>query len=228
MAKPGPDPQAAAIPTPARLAAALGGHLPVAGQKIGLLGGSFNPGHQGHRHISLEALKLLGLDEVWWLVSPQNPLKPPKGMAPLAERLETARAAARHPRIRITAIERVLDTVYTAETLGRLVDRFPRVRFVWIMGADNLTQVDRWQDWQEIFHLTPVAVFDRPTYSLRALAAKAARRFARERLSGRRIAGLAAAEPPAWSFLYIRLNPLSATDLRNRSGRNNRAMETKR
>ena len=188
----------------------------MAGQKIGLLGGSFNPAHQGHRHISLEALKRLGLDEVWWLVSPQNPLKPQKGMAPLAERMQTAREAASHPRIRVTDIERVLDTVYTAETLGTLVTRFPGVRFVWIMGADNLAQIHRWQEWQEIFHLAPVAVFDRPTYSLRALAAKAARRFARHRLTGSRIAGLAAAAPPAWSFLHIRLNPLSATDLRNR------------
>lgn len=222
MGRLAPDPDESAVPTAARLGAALGGHLPVAGQRIGLLGGSFNPAHQGHRHVSLEALKRLGLDEIWWLVSPQNPLKPQKGMAPLDERLASARAAAAHPRIRITDIERALDTVYTAETLGTLVSRFPGVRFVWIMGADNLAQIHRWQEWQEIFHLAPVAVFDRPTYSLRALAAKAARRFARHRLTGSRIAGLAAAAPPAWSFLHIRLNPLSATALRNREIPENR------
>ena len=219
MGRPAPNPVENGAPTPARLGAALGGRLPARGQKIGLLGGSFNPAHRGHRHISLEALKRLGLDEVWWLVSPQNPLKPQKGMAPLEERLETARAAARHPQIRVTDLERVLDTVYTAETLGTLVTRFPGVRFVWIMGADNLAQIHRWQDWQQIFHLAPVAVFDRPTYSLRALAAKAARRFTRSRRSGGGIAGLAAATPPAWSFLHIRLDPLSATALRHHEGR---------
>ena len=219
MGRPVPNSSDPGVPTAARLGAALGGRLPVRGQKIGLLGGSFNPAHRGHRHISLEALRRLGLDEVWWLVSPQNPLKPPKGMAPLAERLATARKVANHPRIRVTDIERVLDTVYTAESLGTLVTRFPGVRFVWIMGADNLAQIHRWQDWQEIFHLAPVAVFDRPTYSLRALAAKAARRFGRSRVNGGRIAGLAAAAPPAWSFLHIRLDPLSATALRSHEAR---------
>lgn len=219
MGRPAPNPGEPQLATPARLARALGGGLPAKGQKIGLLGGSFNPAHRGHRHISLEALRRLDLDEVWWLVSPQNPLKPPKGMAPLEQRLAEARAAADHPHLRVTDLERVLDTVYTAETLSALVARFPGVRFVWIMGADNLVQVHRWQHWQEIFHLAPVAVFARPTYSLRALASKAARRFARQRVNGSRIAGLAAAEPPAWSFLHIRLDPLSATALRNRKDR---------
>ncbi len=228
MARRGPEPQAPAIATPARLARALGGRLPAPGRSIGLLGGSFNPAHDGHRHISLEALKHLGLDEVWWLVSPQNPLKPQAGMAPLDERLRAAETAANHRHIRATDIERLLGTVYTAQTLRHLTALFPRVRFVWIMGADNLAQIDRWADWQEIFHLAPVAVFDRPTYSLRALAAKAARRFSRQRLSGLETFGLAARKPPAWAFLHIRLNPLSATALRSQSGRGKQTLETKR
>jgi len=184
------------------------------GRRIGLLGGSFNPAHQGHLHISLLALKRLGLDEVWWMVSPQNPLKPSDGMAPFAERLAGARRLARHPRIRVSAIEAKLGTTYTAETLKRLVRRFPRDRFVWLMGADNLGQIDRWKDWQEIFNTVPVAVFARPSYCLRALAAKAARRFAGRRLAEAESRRLPGQEPPAWLFLAGPLNPQSATAIR--------------
>lgn len=211
MTQPLPTPPVA---TPARLGAALGGRLPVAGQRIGLLGGSFNPAHGGHRHISLAALRRLGLDAVWWLVSPQNPLKPAAGMAPLAERLAGARALARHPRIRVAALETLLGTRYTADTLLALKRRFPGVRFVWLMGADNLIQVPHWENWQQIFHAVPVAVLARPTYSLRASSAKAAQRFRRGRLSEQRAAGLASREPPAWAFLHIRLSALSATQIR--------------
>jgi nicotinate-nucleotide adenylyltransferase len=207
-------PPAPAVPTRARLGAALGGHLPVAGQRIGLLGGSFNPAHGGHRHISLAALRRLGLDAVWWLVSPQNPLKPAAGMAPLAERLAGARALARHPRIRVAALETLLGTRYTADTLTALKRRFPGVRFVWLMGADNLIQVSDWENWTQIFHAVPVAVLARPTYSLRASSAKAAQRFRRGRLSEQGAAGLADREPPAWAFLHIRLSALSATQIR--------------
>lgn len=189
------------------------------GRKVGLLGGSFNPAHAGHRAISLEALKRLGLDEVWWLVSPQNPLKPAAGMAPLAERLETARKVARHPHIRVSNIEARLGTRYTAETLKQLKKRFPRIRFVWLMGADNLLQVASWKDWPQIFQAVPVAVFTRPTYSLRALAAKAARRFAGSRLRESASRTLAEREPPAWVFVHSRPHPASATEIR--TGRNN-------
>jgi nicotinate-nucleotide adenylyltransferase len=202
--------------TPARLAAALGGRLPPAGARIGLLGGSFNPAHDGHRQISLEALKRLGLDELWWLVSPQNPLKPVAGMAPLDDRLVRARAVARHPRIRATGIEELLASHYTADTLRALTRRFPRVRFVWLMGADNLMQLTEWKDWSEIFHTVAVAVFDRPSYSLRACAAKAARRFARHRLDERQARELAGRAPPAWVFIHSRLSALSATRIRAR------------
>ena len=185
-------------------------------QRIGILGGSFNPAHRGHLDISLKALRQLGLDQVWWLVSPQNPLKPADGMAPFAERLAAARRMARNPRIRVTDLEQRLCSRYTAESLKLLRRRFPETRFVWLMGADNLAQIAQWRDWQQIFHLVPIAVFARPSYCFKALAAKAARRFARYRLkegAGRR---LATSEPPAWLFVHGRLNPISATEIRRR------------
>jgi nicotinate-nucleotide adenylyltransferase len=197
---------------------------------IGLLGGSFNPAHAGHRHISEIALKRLGLDEVWWLVSPQNPLKPVAGMAPFAERLAGARAVARHPRIRITGIEAQLGTTYTAETLRRLAQRFPRDRFIWLMGADNLAQIHHWKDWQQIFNTVAVAVFDRPSYCLRALASPAAHRFSRNRVPESASGALRRWRPPAWVFLVGPLNPLSATAIRarRRSSRSERAPGSKR
>lgn len=184
------------------------------GRRIGLLGGSFNPAHEAHRQISLMALGRLGLDEVWWLVSPQNPLKPVAGMAALPERLAEARSVARHPRIRVTGIESRLGTTFTADSLLALKRRFPALCFVWLMGADNLIQMDRWKDWQRIFHAVPVAVFARPSYCFRALAAKAAHRFARARLPERKARLLAQRRPPAWVFIHGRLNPLSASAIR--------------
>lgn len=185
-------------------------------RRIGLLGGSFNPAHDGHRHISLEALKRLALDEVWWLVSPQNPLKPKAGMADLGDRLAGATAAKRHRRIRVTDLESRLGTVYTADTLGRLRRLFPRVRFVWLMGADNLGQLGRWRAWSRIFHTLPIAVFARPTYCLRATNAVAARRFHRHRWAERSGRILADSRPPGWVFLHGRLHPGSATALRSK------------
>ncbi|HVI87526.1 MAG TPA: nicotinate-nucleotide adenylyltransferase [Dongiaceae bacterium] len=183
-------------------------------RKIGLLGGSFNPAHDGHRDLSLAALTALGLDEVWWLVAPQNPLKPVAGMAPLVRRLQQAKAEARHPRIIVTDIECRLGTRYTADTLAKLVERYRSCRFVWLMGADNLVQIDRWKDWKQIFHFLPIAVFDRPTYTYSALAAKAARRFARYRQRESASHLLALASTPAWMFVHHRLNPISATAIR--------------
>jgi nicotinate-nucleotide adenylyltransferase len=187
----------------------MGGH-----RRIGLLGGSFNPAHEGHRDISLAALAYLDLDEVWWLVSPQNPLKPADGMASFAERMASARAMAHHPRIRVTDIEQRLGTRYTADTLRKLVMRFPSYRLVWLMGADNLAQIASWRDWTEIFHLTPIAVFDRPTYTNRALNSLAARRFRRSRRREAALKTLAAIPAPAWVFVHHRLNPISATQIR--------------
>lgn len=188
-------------------------------RRIGLLGGSFNPAHEGHRDISLAALAYFGLDEVWWLVAPQNPLKSTDGMAPLATRIALAQAKAAHPRIRVTDIEIRLGTRFTADTLAKLVELYRDCRFLWLMGADNLVQIDHWKNWQQIFHLLPIAVFDRPTYTYRALAAKAARRFARFRLRESASLELIEASTPAWMFMHHRLNPISATAIRAEAAR---------
>lgn len=180
--------------------------------RIGLLGGSFNPAHEGHRHISLLALSHLQLDQVWWLVSPQNPLKASTGMAPLDQRLSGARALARHPRIRVRDLESRLGTRYTVDTLAALRQRWPRSAFVWLMGADNLVQLPRWRRWQEIVNMVPMAIFNRPGQGHRALAGAAAARFAGSRV--RDPAMLANAEPPAWCFLFTRLHPASSTAIR--------------
>lgn len=211
-----PPLSSATFPTPAALGEALNGRLPPPGARIGLLGGSFNPAHEGHREISREALVRLGLDRVWWLVSPQNPLKSSAGMAPLDARLAGARLVADDPRILVTGLEAILGSTYTADTLKSLIHLLPRVRFVWLMGADNLIQVHSWRNWPQIFSALPVAVFDRPSYSLGALSGKAARTFARYRLKESSARRLAEARPPAWAFIRCRLNPQSATDIRAR------------
>ena len=187
------------------------------GPRIGLLGGSFNPAHEGHRYISVEALKRLRLDEVWWLVSPQNPLKPPAELAPLAERLERARRVARHPRIRVLDLEARFGTFYTVDTLRRLL-RLRRYRFVWLIGADNLVQMPRWRHWGRIFRLVPIAVFERKSYSYDALAGRVAHRFAAARLPEERAFALADLEPPRWVFMRLRPHPASATAIRRAGG----------
>ena len=184
--------------------------------RVGLLGGSFNPAHAGHRHIAELALKRLGLDEVWLLVSPQNPLKPAAGMAPLPQRLASAYAmAAGNPRLRVSALETQLGTTYTVDTLERLRIRFARCRFVWLMGADNLAQIGRWARWERIFAAVPVAVFARGPYSARMLAAKAARRFDHCRGGANGARSLCGQTPPAWVFLHIKRHPASSTAIRS-------------
>ncbi len=153
--------------------------MPSRGMATGLLGGSFNPAHGGHRDISRFAIDALNLDELWWLVSPGNPLKPKKGMAPLPARLASARKAARRTRIKPTAIEAELGTRYTIDTLRALKRRYPKRRFIWIMGADNLAQFHAWKDWRAIARLMPIAVIARPGYDSRAVAAPAMAWFAR-------------------------------------------------
>ena len=133
-------------------------------KRIGLLGGSFNPAHEGHRHISVEAMRLLGLDEIWWLVSPQNPLKPAAGMAAAAVRLASAQAAARHPRIRPTLIEAELGTRYAIDTVAALKRRWPKTAFIWLMGADILPELHRWYRWRAFVRSLPIAVLTRPRY----------------------------------------------------------------
>ena len=188
-------------------------------RRVGLLGGSFNPAHDGHLYISERALKLLALDEVWWLVSPQNPLKDTDGMAGYERRLDAAeKVAARNPRVHVSDAEARLGTRFTADTLTRLADIQYRHRFVWLMGADNLLQIHRWRDWTRIFQNVPVAVFGRPGYSLRATSSVAARRFAGDRWPQEAARRLADADLPAWVFLRIREHPLSATRIRAEGG----------
>ncbi|QZD90776.1 nicotinate-nucleotide adenylyltransferase [Qipengyuania aurantiaca] len=184
------------------------------GPRIGLLGGSFNPAHGGHRRVSLFAKEALGLDEVWWLVSPGNPLKPKKGMAPLAARVAAATAQAKRAPIRVTAIERELGTRYTVDTLRAITNRFPKRRFVWLMGADNLAQFHLWRDWRGIARRMPIAVIARPGYDAEAVASPAMawlRRFQRP-LSSFRNGGEWSA--PALVTLRFDPDPRSATAIR--------------
>lgn len=182
--------------------------------RIGLLGGSFNPAHRAHRRISLAARDALRLDEVWWLVSPGNPLKPQKGMAPLPARFASAVRMARHAPIRVTVIERELGTVYTAETLARLARLYPQHRFVWLMGADNLAQFHRWRDWRRIARTMAIAVATRPGYDARALKAPAwgwLRRFVRPVTMAK---DWTLWRPPALVLLHSLPDPTSATAIR--------------
>ncbi len=183
---------------------------------MGLLGGSFNPAHAGHRHVAQAAMRKLGLDQVWLLVSPGNPLKPRDGMADFARRMASARAVADGRRIVATDIERRLGTHYTVDTLRQLHRRFPRARFVWLMGADNLAQLPRWNGWREIAGTTPFAVLPRPHYTAPALAGQAAQVLRSARMAADRAHGLAASAPPAWVFLPGRMHAASATAIRAR------------
>jgi len=182
--------------------------------RIGLLGGSFNPPHAAHRQISLAALKRLNLDQVWWLVSPGNPLKD-AGKAPdLETRMAAARAVAHHPKIVVTGFEAGRPSVYTVDTIRFLKRRYPSVDFVWLMGADNLASFHRWREWEKLFGLLPIAVLDRPGYRLKACASRAAQRFAFAALDETDARGLAGMEPPAWTLLTLPLSSLSSTQLR--------------
>ncbi|WP_164938067.1 nicotinate-nucleotide adenylyltransferase [Bradyrhizobium guangxiense] len=188
------------------------------GMRIGLLGGSFNPPHQAHRAISQFALKRLQLDRVWWLVTPGNPLKENGNLHELGERMQAARDVADDPRIEVSCLESVIRTRYTIDTINPLRRRFPGLRFVWIMGADNLAQFHRWQDWRRIAAQVPLAVIDRPPRSFRALASPAAQALSRYRLPENKAALLAGRPAPAWVFLTgLKLN-LSSTGLRNPDG----------
>ncbi len=182
--------------------------------RIGLLGGSFNPAHAGHLHIAKAALTRLRLHQVWLLVSPGNPLKRGSDMMPEAARLASARRIADGRRIVATDIERHLHTRYTVDTLAALRRRFPRARFVWLMGADNLVQFPQWRGWRAIARNTRFAVMPRPSYNHAALAEQAARRLRASRIPARQAPALANFAAPVWVFLEIRQNKLSATELR--------------
>lgn len=187
-------------------------------RRIGLLGGSFNPAHAGHVHISREALKRLKLDEVWWLVSPQNPLKKASDLAPYALRLDYARTLARHPRIRVLDLEQQHGLYYTVDTLRFLRKRYPH-EFVWLMGADNLAGFHRWRAWRTIAQLVPVAILDRAPYALKALHGPFARTLRAHRVDERAASQLAS-RGSGWSYLTIPRSPLSATALRKSLGKN--------
>jgi nicotinate-nucleotide adenylyltransferase len=187
------------------------------GLRIGLLGGSFNPAHDGHRLASLTALRKLGLDQVWWLVTPGNPLKDNRGLPSQDARIAAARSVARHPQITVTGIEARLGTRFTAETLTALKQRCPGVRFVWLMGSDNLVQFHRWQDWRGIAGTMPIAVIDRPGTTHKAIHARAALALARWRLDESDGLLLPTEPVPAWMFLHGKRSDLSSTALRARS-----------
>ena len=186
-----------------------------AGQVIGLLGGSFDPPHAGHVHISKAALKRFGLHQLWWLVSPGNPLKA-KGPAPLPDRLSASRAIMRHPRVRVTDIDARLGTKYTAQTLAALRRRYPGVRFVWLMGADNLAQFHHWQDWRWIMDHVPVGVLARPDDRLSARMSRAARVYRQAKLSKHAAHIIGRCPAPAWSFVNLPMSNQSSTAIRAR------------
>jgi nicotinate-nucleotide adenylyltransferase len=186
------------------------------GMCIGLLGGSFNPPHAAHRLISLLALKRLQLDQVWWMVTPGNPLKDHGELAPLSERIALSHAVSRHPRIKITAFEAGIRTAYTAAALRFLRRRYRGVHFVWLMGADNLAGFHRWNEWQAIFEMMPIAVEDRPGWRHKSLASLAARRFLSSRVPEGWAPALPFLHPPAWCYLSGPLSKLSSTALRAR------------
>lgn len=185
-----------------------------AGMRIGLYGGSFNPAHAGHRHVSLMALKRLGLDRVWWIVTPGNPLKDTGELATTAMRVDEAKQVSDDPRIDVTAFEEAIGARYTVDTLAYLKRRYPGVRFVWIMGADNLASFHRWRGWRRIARMMPIAVIDRPGWTLKAVRSKSATALSSSRIGESEALALPGLEPPAWVFLHGPRSHLSSTKLR--------------
>lgn len=190
-----------------------------AGQRIALFGGSFNPPHKGHRQVALAALHRLEVAALWWLITPGNPLKSGAGLPPIDERVARTAAFASHPRMAMTGFEAAAGIQYTADAIAYARRRCPTLRFVWVMGADNLASLHRWQKWRDILRQVPVAVVDRPGASLAALSAPAARAFARWRVPERAAGRLADMAPPAWVFLHVPLDTTSSTNLRSLAAR---------
>jgi nicotinate-nucleotide adenylyltransferase len=185
------------------------------GLRVGLMGGTFNPPHAGHALVADIARRRLRLDQVWWLVTPGNPLKANNGLPSLESRMAACRALADPAHTRISGVERDIGTAFTAETLSYLRRRFPAVQFVWIMGADNLAGFHRWQQWRRIAATMPIAVVNRPGWHLKALASPAARTLARSRVAEARAAAIVNGPAAAWVMLHGPLSPLSSTGLRN-------------
>ena len=188
--------------------------LVLPGQRIGVMGGSFNPPHEGHAMVATTALKRLKLDQLWWLVTPGNPLKPNGGLAPLTERMAACEKLATSPKMRVTAFEAQLKTPYTAATLGFLKARYPGVTFIWVMGADNLATFHRWQHWRGIARDMAIAVVDRPGWRLRALSSPAVLSLGRKRLPEAASPMLGRHARPRWTLLSARLSHASSTQLR--------------
>ena len=184
------------------------------GMVVGLFGGSFNPPHRGHALVAEIAIRRLGLDRLWWMVTPGNPLKSRNGLAPLAERIALSEAVARNPRIQVTAFEQALASNYTATTLAWVKARNPQVHFIWIMGADSLNGFDKWQKWQQIARTFPIAVIDRPGSTLAYLSAKMVKTFAYARVDEDDARNLWKRPAPAWTFIHGPRSTLSSTELR--------------
>ncbi len=193
--------------------------LPTAGrgQRIGLLGGSFDPPHAGHLHISKVALARFGLDQVWWLVSPGNPLKT-RGPAPLAQRMAACQAMVDHPRIKVSDFEARVGTRYTAKTLEALFTTYPELKFTWLMGADNLAGFHKWDRWTTIMENLPIGVIARPGDRISARLSPAAKRYEAYRINGRMSQILPDAAPPAWCFVNAPMLPISSTEIRAQGG----------
>ena len=183
------------------------------GMRVGLLGGSFDPPHAGHVHITRQALRRFGLDRVWWLVSPGNPLKA-DGPAPMARRMAACREIMQHPKVEVTDIEVQLETRFTADTIERLQDVYPNVNFVWLMGADNLASVHKWERWEWIFENVPIGVTSRPEEHLKAAGSKAAMKYRTMRLSASNARLLPFQKPPAWCLLDGPVVDISSTEIR--------------
>jgi nicotinate-nucleotide adenylyltransferase len=184
---------------------------------VGLFGGSFNPPHAGHRLVAEIALRTLGLDQLWWMVTPGNPLKSKRALAPLAERIALSEAILPHPKVRVTAFEQSLGSSYTAQVLAHIKARNPAVDFVWIMGADNLASFHRWQNWEKIAETFPIAVIDRPGATLSFLSSKMARTFDFARVDEHDARRLAHMRAPAWTFIHGPRSSLSSTQIRKQN-----------
>jgi nicotinate-nucleotide adenylyltransferase len=185
------------------------------GMKVGLFGGSFNPPHAGHALVAEIAMRRLRLDQLWWMVTPGNPLKSTSELAPLAERIRLSKAIARDPRMKVTAFEASYHVRYTADTLALIKARNPGVDFVWIMGADNLRDFHRWQRWRQIAMTFPIAVIDRPGATLSFLSSVMAKSFGYARVDEAAAPRLARMQAPAWTFIHGRRSLLSSTEIRN-------------
>ena len=183
---------------------------------VGLFGGSFNPPHKGHKNICLYTLNFLGLNQLWCLVSPQNPLKQKKDLASLDERVEKTKKMLKHPKICVTDIEKKYKTYYTIDTIKKLLIRFPKNKFIWIMGADNLIQIIKWKDWEKIFYKVSIVVIDRPGYGLKSRLSIAAQRFSKYKIQNSEAKRILTQKPPAWIFLQPRLDKSASTKIRSK------------